>query len=158
MLGALLFDSICRDERSLYNLEGDRALSMTIDLQQCRDNFRQRTATQQAEREALRWQAYDAAVATIHTIAPTYPNITQIFLFGSITRPQQFQRHSDIDIAIAGTDATTYFALWRDLEAACPSWVIDLREINQPCHFADVVRQTGVLVYECSDRSAQSEH
>ncbi|MGD1858900.1 MAG: nucleotidyltransferase domain-containing protein [Leptolyngbyaceae cyanobacterium] len=131
---------------------------MNIDWQQCRDSFHQRAATQQAERKVLCQQAYDAAIAAILKVAPTYPKITQIYLFGSITQPQQFHHHSDIDIAVAGTDAATYFALWRDLEAACPNWAIDLREINQPCRFADIVRQTGVHVYEFSDRSAQSQH
>jgi predicted nucleotidyltransferase len=59
-----------------------------------------------------------------------------------------FHDHSDIDIAVVGTDAATYFALWRDLEAACPVWCIDLREMNQLSHFTDTVRQSGELVYE----------
>ncbi len=44
---------------------------------------------------------------------------------------------------MVGTDAATYFALWRDLEAVCPNWAIDLREINQSSHFTDTVCQTG---------------
>jgi predicted nucleotidyltransferase len=121
---------------------------MTIDLQQCRDNFRQRAAAQQTARETLRQQARKDAIAAILKVVPTYPCITQIYLFGSITQPGQFRDHSDIDIAVAGTDAATYFALWRDLEAACHTWAIDLREINQPSHFTNTVRQTGELVYE----------
>jgi predicted nucleotidyltransferase len=121
---------------------------MTINLQQCRDNFRQRAAAQQTAREILRQQAREDAIAAILKVAPAYPCITQIYLFGSVTQPEKFRDHSDIDIAVAGTDAATYFALWRDLEAACPTWAIDLREINQPSHFANTVRQTGELVYE----------
>jgi hypothetical protein len=68
----------------------------------------------------------------------------------SFSRFGHFHDHSGIDIAVVGTDAATYFALWRDLEAACPGWCIDLREMNQPSHFTDTVRQVGELVYESS--------
>jgi predicted nucleotidyltransferase len=121
---------------------------MTIDLQQCRDNFKQRDVAQKAARETLRQQAYQAAMAALTQVLPHYPQVIQIYLFGSVTQPGHFHERSDIDIGVVGTDAATYFALWRDLEAACPDWAIDLREINQPCHFTDTVRQTGELVYE----------
>jgi predicted nucleotidyltransferase len=55
--------------------------------------------------------------------------------------------HSDIDIAVKGTDAATYFALWRDLEQLCPDWLIDLRDINQPSHFANRICQYGELIH-----------
>lgn len=121
---------------------------MEIDLQQCRENFRRRIAAQAAAREQLRHQAREAAIAAIHQVIPHYPCIAQIYLFGSVTHPGQFRHDSDVDIAVAGTDAAAYFALWRDLEAACPGWAIDLREINESSHFTNVVRQTGELIYE----------
>jgi len=114
---------------------------------------------QQTQREILRQQAREEAIATITQVVPHYPQITQIYLFGSVTQPGQFRDRSDIDIAVAGTNAATYFALWRDLEAACPNWAIDLREImNQPCHFTDTVRQTGELVYESTSSSLKGKH
>ena len=121
---------------------------MAIDLQKCRDNFHKRAAAQQAAREKLRLQAHAAATTAILAVAPTYPDVTHIYLFGSVTQPNCFGQRSDLDIAVVGTDAASYFALWRDLEAACPDWAIDLREINQPGHFADMVRQTGALIYD----------
>ena len=129
-------------------------LPMTIDLQQCRDNFHRRIATQREAREALRLQAREDIAAAILEVAPAYPEIAQVYLFGSITQPGQFGHHSDIDIAVAGTDAAAYFALWRDLEAAYPNQSIDLREINQPGHFTTIVRQTGELIYECASSPA----
>ncbi len=122
-----------------------------IDLEQCRENLRKRLALQQAQRETLRQQAREDAIAAILHVAPAYPCVTQIYLFGSVTQPGHFSDRSDIDIAVAGTDAATYFALWRDLETACPDWLIDLREINQPCHFSDIVRQMGELIYDASN-------
>lgn len=129
-----------------------------IDLQQCRDNFRQRLANQQAARETLRQQARAAVLAAIEQVIPHYPQITQVYLFGSMTRPGQFHDYSDIDVAVSGTDAATYFDLWRDLEAACPGWVIDLREINQLSHFTNIVRQTGELIYESPSGSTEGKH
>jgi predicted nucleotidyltransferase len=131
---------------------------MAIDLEQCRENFRRRSAAQQATWEGLRQQARGMAIEAIHNVAPAYPCVAQIYLFGSVTQPGQFRSHSDIDIAVAGTDAATYFALWRDLEAACPQWFIDLREINQPCHFTHSVRQTGELIYDSSNCYSQSKY
>ena len=93
-------------------------------------------------------QAREAAIAAISQVVPCYPCITQIYLFGSAIRPGQFHDRSDIDIAVAGNDAATYFSFWRELETACPRWPIDLQDVNQPGHFADTVRQLGELVYE----------
>lgn len=131
---------------------------MAINLQQCRDNFRQRAMVQQAEQEILRQKARQEAVTAILQVAPHYPNITQVYLFGSVTQPGQFSHHSDIDIAVAGTDAAAYFSLWRDLEMACPDQCIDLREINQSGHFTDRVRQTGELVYESPSCPFEGQH
>lgn len=111
-----------------------------------------------AANEARRQKARDQAIAAIDQIVPAYPQVTQVYLFGSITDPGHFHDHSDIDIAVVGTDAATYFALWRDLESACPDWFIDLREVNDSSHFADTVRRTGELVYESSSCPPQSEY
>ena len=127
---------------------------MAIDLQKCRDNFHHRAAVQQAARETLRQQAREGAIAAILEVITAYPDVAQVYLFGSVIKPGQFRQHSDIDIAVVGTDAASYFALWRDLEAAYPNYVIDLREINQPGHFADAVRRTGEIVYESTSSSA----
>lgn len=129
---------------------------MTIDLQQCRDNFGQRTVARQRKHERLRCQARKAIMPAILAVVPQYSGISQVYLFGSITQPGRFHARSDIDIAVVGTDAATYFALWRDLETACSDWPLDLREINHPNHFADTVRQTGELVYESSSSSPES--
>ncbi|NJN86186.1 MAG: nucleotidyltransferase domain-containing protein [Leptolyngbyaceae cyanobacterium SL_7_1] len=129
---------------------------MAIDFEQCRKNFRQRATAREVASEKLRQQAREMAIAAIFQVIPQYPCIREVHLFGSITQPRQFHDHSDIDIAVGGTDATTYFAVWRDLEVACPNWLIDLREINQPSHFTDTVRRIGELVYESTNSTAQS--
>lgn len=128
---------------------------MAFDLEKCRDNFQQRQAVRHAEREALRLQAHRAAIAVIQQVVPRYPQITQVYLFGSVVQPGQFHERSDVDIAVAGTDAAAYFDLWRELETVYTDRMIDLREINAPSHFADVVRQTGELIYDAAGRAAE---
>lgn len=128
-----------------------------MNLEQCRENLQQRAAARYQAQEARRQQARLEAIAAITQVLPQYPHIREIYLFGSVSRPGQFRRDSDVDIAVAGTDAAAYFALWRDLEAACPQWFIDLREINEPSTFADLVRQTGELIYESPNLNPQSQ-
>ncbi|MEM1370338.1 MAG: hypothetical protein AAGG02_20515 [Cyanobacteria bacterium P01_H01_bin.15] len=77
-------------------------------------------------------------------------------MFGSVMQPEHFHQAFDIDIAVVGTNAAAYFALWRDLEAACCHWTIDLREINQLSHFADTVHRAGKLIYESSGSTPYS--
>ena len=133
------------------------AVIMTIDLEQCRKNFKHRLALHYAQRESLRQQVREQAIVAILEVIPRYPQIIQVYLFGSVTRPGGFSDRSDLDIAVAGTDAASYFALWGDLETACPDWCIDLREINQACHFTDTVRQTGELIYDSSRQYCYSQ-
>jgi len=128
-----------------------------MNLEQCRENWQRRAVARYQAQEARRQQARLEAIAAITQVLPQYPQIDEIYLFGSVTRLGQFHQDSDVDIAVTGTDAASYFALWRDLEAACPQWFIDLREINEPSTFADLVRQTGELIYESSNFNPQSQ-
>lgn len=122
-----------------------------VDIEACRENLRKRQRRRFQEREALRQAAREAISQTIREILPLHPDVRQVYLFGSVTLEGQFGDHSDIDVAVEGTNAEQYFDLWRDLEKAAPDWFIDLREINEPSHFVDRVRKTGELIYERSD-------
>ncbi|HEY84523.1 MAG TPA: nucleotidyltransferase domain-containing protein, partial [Chloroflexi bacterium] len=78
------------------------------------------------------------------------------YLFGSIIQPGNFHPESDVDIAIEGATAQAYFDLWRTLEEDLPEWAIDLRDISQPSPFADLIRQTGMLIYERENPTTSS--
>jgi len=65
-----------------------------------------------------------------------------------VTEPGAFRAASDIDIAVEGTTAEEYFAVWRDLERGLTDWVVDVREINDASRSATRVRESGVLIYE----------
>lgn len=74
--------------------------------------------------------------------AETY-GVEQAYIFGSLTRPYQFQPHSDIDIAVEQVDPEGMFLmisfLMTDMNRDVD--VIDLRK----CHFAHKIRETGIL-------------
>lgn len=105
--------------------------------------------------KARRQTACASVLAAIQAVLPRYPNVQRVYLFGSVIRKGAFRPNSDVDVAIEGTNAEQYFALWRDLEEVAPDWIIDLREINEPSYFAQIVRQRGELVYERKDAGAE---
>lgn len=110
--------------------------------------FQQRQRRALDDREKRRHEALQAVQDRAAAILVAYPSVQRAYLFGSIVRPGAFYPTSDIDIALEGTTAADYFAVWRDLEQALPEWIIDVREITGHSPFADLIRDTGVLVYE----------
>ncbi|MCZ7670228.1 MAG: nucleotidyltransferase domain-containing protein [Chloroflexi bacterium] len=76
-------------------------------------------------------------------MAASVSSVQQLYLFGSIICPGQFHQKSDVDIGVVGTTAEDYFELWRQLEAALPEWLIDLRELSSASFFADRVKERG---------------
>jgi predicted nucleotidyltransferase len=83
-----------------------------------RHTFRQRLQRDQESRERQRQQALQAVRDKAPAILAAYPSVRRAYLFGSVTRPGAFRPTSDIDIALEGTTAAEYFAVWRDLERA----------------------------------------
>lgn len=70
-------------------------------------------------RERRRQAAVQALRAAIASVAPDYPQVRRVFLFGSATRPGGLGAASDLDVAVEGTlSAEEFFAFWRDLERA----------------------------------------
>jgi hypothetical protein len=113
--------------------------------------FQQRIQRALKEREEYRQKALLAVRDQALAVLAAYPSVRRAYLFGSVTRPGAFDMASDIDIAVEGTTAADYFAVWRDLERALSNWIVDVREIDAPSPFADRVRETGVSIYERAD-------
>ncbi len=127
------------------------SLSMSAEeLQAYRTSFRARQQQQFAEREAMREAALHAARERIPPLLTRWPGIQRAYLFGSVLRPGAFHRRSDIDIAIEGVPGACYFEVWQVLEAALPEWFIDLRDMEAAPLLADLIQQTGELLYERS--------
>jgi predicted nucleotidyltransferase len=113
-----------------------------------RRTFQRRMKRTLETREARRQGAIQAVRSTAPAVLSAYPSVERAYLFGSITRAGAFHPSSDVDIALEGTTAKEYFAVWRDLERALPDWTLDVREITGHVPFADLIRETGVLIYE----------
>ncbi len=121
-----------------------------------RRNFQARIRRQQDKLEAGRKAALKATLAVAPSVIATYPSVQRAYLFGSIVQPNRFHSESDIDIAVEGITARTYTTLWRDLEEALPEWEVDLRDISHPSPFANLIRQTGMVIYERKDTPSAS--
>jgi len=121
-----------------------------------RRSFQARLSRQLEARERARRRVLQAVRKKAPVVLSDCPSVHRAYLFGSVTRATAFHEESDVDIAVEGVTAQEYFGLWRALERTFPDWAIDLRDITPASPFADLVRKTGVLIYERTDSSATS--
>jgi len=121
-----------------------------------RRNFKARLKRQLDMRERARQRALQTICEKAPAVISGWQSVHRAYLFGSVTRPGAFHEESDVDIAVEGVTAQEYFALWRALERTFPDWAIDVRDITPTSPFADLVRKTGVLIYERASSSATS--
>lgn len=113
-----------------------------------RAGWRALEARRRAEAEARRSAARTAAEVVIQSVAPRYPGIRRVYLFGPILRPGAFRPDSDIDVAVEGDDGRGLLDFWRDLEAAAPGWIFDVRPLEPGNSFSERIRSRGLVVYE----------
>jgi predicted nucleotidyltransferase len=110
-----------------------------------------------AEREARREQALRDVSAAVQQVAPRFPAVRRVYLFGSVTRPGAMDAVSDVDVAADDRlSAEDYFAFWKALEQSAPAWPIDFVDLGDDAQFAALVREWGILVYEHADAAAES--
>jgi len=79
---------------------------------------RRREAEKLALREAERRQVLEQVGEAVSRIAPRYPAIRTVYLFGSILQPGRFTPHSDVDLAVDCDDLASETPFWRDMEIA----------------------------------------
>jgi predicted nucleotidyltransferase len=109
--------------------------------------FEERERRKYAEREHRRQEALRAIRQAVRAVAPSYPAVQRVYLFGSVTRPGAFRPDSDVDVGVEGLDAAAWFDLWRDLEQAATGWTLDVRPLKPGDHFCERVRQRGTMIY-----------
>ncbi len=131
----------------------DTPATVSTRIETYRRTFRQRMKRDWEEREERRRQALQLVREKVPAILAAYPSVQRAYLFGSVTRPGAFHSASDIDIALEGTTAAEYFAVWRDLEHTLPDWMVDVREITASSLFANLIYETGILIYERASSS-----
>jgi len=123
-----------------------------------RRSFQARLRRRWKARETTRRRAMQTVRQKAPALLSNWPSVRRAYLFGSVTLPGAFHVRSDVDIAVEGVTAEEYFALWRALEQALPDWAIDVRDITPASPFADLIRRTGVLIYERANSSATSRN
>jgi predicted nucleotidyltransferase len=69
--------------------------------------------------------------------------IHRAYLFGSLTRPGRFKETSDVDIAVEQMNPEDFFTVL-GLLAEAIGRETDLVQLDK-CHFANRIRQTGIL-------------
>jgi predicted nucleotidyltransferase len=70
------------------------------------------------QREALRLEVLEQARSAIRHLAPQFPAIRAVYLFGSVLAPGRFLPDSDVDVALDSDDLTAETPFWRGLEEA----------------------------------------
>jgi predicted nucleotidyltransferase len=109
-----------------------------------REYHAQREAKQLRQREHLRQRQLTGTRKAIRQLAPRFPAIEAVYLFGSIVQPGRFTDHSDIDVAVKTNDVATESAFWRALEEAL-EWNVDVRPYQHP--ITQAVADYGECVY-----------
>jgi len=96
------------------------------------------------EREAARREVGERARTAIREIAPRFPAVRAVYLFGSILRPGRFLPDSDVDVAVDCDDLAAETPFWRALEETLRRNV-DLRP--RVGAVAEAVESYGELCY-----------
>jgi predicted nucleotidyltransferase len=71
-----------------------------------------------AQREALRQEVLEQARSAIRHLAPRFPAIRAVYLFGSVLVSGRFWPDSDVDVALDSDDIAVETPFWRGLEDA----------------------------------------
>jgi predicted nucleotidyltransferase len=98
------------------------------------------------EREALRAEVLESVRAAVLRLAPRFPAVQTVYLFGSLVQPGCFRPGSDVDLAVECDDLETESRFWRALEE-------DLhREVDLRSRRGGVARAVEAYGERCYDR------
>lgn len=117
----------------------------SIDMEAVRQYHRQRDAKRQLKSEADRLTWLTRTRDTIMRLAPDYPEIERVYLFGSLMQPGRFRPDSDLDVALLSSTVEAESVFWRALEQALQRDV-DVRPYIGA--IVDAVAWFGEQVYE----------
>lgn len=110
-----------------------------------REYHARRDAEIRRQREDLRLEVLERARSAIRRLAPEFPPIQAVYLFGSVVQPGRFSAASDVDVAVDCEDIEVETPFWRALEEALERNV-DLRP--RMGAVAQAVEDFGELCYE----------
>ncbi len=114
-------------------------------IQAAKEYHHRRNAQMREQREAHRQEWPRRVQIAISALAPNFPAITQLYLFGSIVQPGRFRVDSDIDVAVESRSVEMESEFWQALEQSLQR-NIDMRPLAGP--IAQAVEAYGAKVYE----------
>jgi predicted nucleotidyltransferase len=110
-----------------------------------REYHARRDAERHAAREALRRRQLTEARAAIRRLAPEFPAIRAVYLFGSVLQPGWFTEASDLDVAVEVDDLEAEGPFVRALERELER-LVDLRSFEGAIQ--EAVESDGEQVYD----------
>lgn len=119
-----------------------------MDFETARRYYREREMRRRAQREAERQKWLQRVRETTSRVAPRYPGVRRVYLFGSLLEPGRFRPDSDIDVAVECDTLETEGAFWRALEQELKRDV-DVRSLTGT--IAEAVKHKGEQVYGRQD-------
>lgn len=114
-------------------------------IEAARQYHREREAKHRAERERDRQEWLAKVRKVVQEMAPAFPALQRVYLFGSVVQPGRFRPDSDIDVAVECSDLEQESDFWRAMEQALRRDV-DVRPYVEP--IIDAVQWYGERVYE----------
>ena len=91
---------------------------MSLSILTSREYHARREQALRQEREGLREKVLAEAREAIRRLAPQFPAVRAVYLFGSVLAPGHFLEDSDVDVAVDCDDLTVETPFWRSLEEA----------------------------------------
>jgi len=98
-------------------------------------------ATQHSQLEQERQNLLKTTINWLDDYGAQY-GIKQAYIFGSVTRKNQFSQESDIDLAIEIANTGNFFSVI-GLISEATGRDVDLIPLNN-CHFANRIRERGI--------------
>lgn len=122
-----------------------------------RKTFYQREQTRHQANVERQQQTKQIVIQALNQVMQNYPMVKRVYLFGSMTRPENFRADSDIDLGVedgTSVNMATCFNIWRDMERAVPGRAFDVRLLEKDDLFSVRVREKGDLIYERATTNA----
>lgn len=114
-------------------------------IEAAREYHQAREAGRYSRREQAREEWQKRVRQAVSRLAPHYPAVQRVFLFGSILQAGRFRATSDIDLALECDSVEIESRFWRALERELKRDV-DLRPLTGG--LAAVVLEQGEQIYE----------
>ena len=88
------------------------------ELESARRYHRERANAQRAKRESKRAEWLEAVQSAVNEVAPRFPGLKAVYLFGGLAKAGRFHARSDIDLAVVTDSVETESMFWARLERA----------------------------------------